>query len=309
MRTELVASGLDGGNAPSASSATSQPRPIAPSMSAAISFARAASRSTTATRPPPDGEPPRRRGGDPRSAAGGEQHLALEVHGATPSVGSWLVLVAALGPAAGDEQVLPRHPVGGRRGHEDARPRRCRRVCRGGRGGSSPAAPRAGRRRRAPRGRPRWPPGPGDTALTRMPRGASSSASVWVRLIMPALAAAYGPVRGEPRVPAPDEMLTITPPARHAVGGRLGALERRGEVQLELRPPDLVGRVDQLPDRLLVGAADVVDPHVEPTELGHGPLGQLLGEVADVGVGDQRPAAPARRRRRPSPRGRSAAGR
>ncbi len=55
--------------------------------------------------------------------------------------------------------------------------------------------------------------GPGDTALTRMPRGASSSASVWVRLSMPALAAAYGPVRGEPRVPAPDEMLMITPPA------------------------------------------------------------------------------------------------
>ena len=54
--------------------------------------------------------------------------------------------------------------------------------------------------------------GPGDTALTRMPRGPSSSASVSVMLSIPALAAAYGPVRGEPRVPAPDAMLTMTPP-------------------------------------------------------------------------------------------------
>ena len=30
---------------------------------------------------------------------------------------------------------------------------------------------------------------------------------------MPAFAAAYGPVRGEPRMPAPDAMLMMTPPA------------------------------------------------------------------------------------------------
>ena len=130
--------------------------------------------------------------------------------------------------------------------------------------------------------------GPGETALTRIPRGASSRASVWVRLSMPALAAAYGPVRGEPRVPAPDEMLMITPPDGHAGGRRLGALERRREVELELGAPDVVGRVDQLADRLLVRSADVVDPHVEAAELGDVRSASSLGEVADVGVGDQR---------------------
>ena len=43
--------------------------------------------------------------------------------------------------------------------------------------------------------------GPGDTAFTRMPFGPSSSARVSVRFSIPALAAAYGPVRGDPRVP------------------------------------------------------------------------------------------------------------
>jgi hypothetical protein len=46
-----------------------------------------------------------------------------------------------------------------------------------------------------------------------MPCAASSSASVCVRLISPAFAAAYGPVHGEPRVPAPEVMLTMAPPS------------------------------------------------------------------------------------------------
>ena len=53
--------------------------------------------------------------------------------------------------------------------------------------------------------------GPGATAFTLM-SGANSSASVSVRLFIAALAAAYGPVNGDPRMPAPELMFTIAPP-------------------------------------------------------------------------------------------------
>ena len=53
--------------------------------------------------------------------------------------------------------------------------------------------------------------GPGATVLTRM-FGANSNARVSLRLFMPAFAAAYGPVNGEPRVPAPELILTMELP-------------------------------------------------------------------------------------------------
>ena len=62
--------------------------------------------------------------------------------------------------------------------------------------------------------------GPGATVLTRM-CGASSSASVSLRLFSAALAAAYGPVRGEPRVPAPELMLMMELPDHMRVAAAL----------------------------------------------------------------------------------------
>ena len=132
--------------------------------------------------------------------------------------------------------------------------------------------------------------GPGATVLTRM-SGASSSARVSLRLFIPALAAAYGPVNGDPRIPAPELMFTIAPPGTHPLRGRLAPLERRREIQFELRPEHVVGRVDERPGGLLVGAADVVHPDVESAEVFHRPVGDGLGQVADVAGDDQRATA------------------
>ena len=128
--------------------------------------------------------------------------------------------------------------------------------------------------------------GPGATVLTRM-SGASSSASVSVRLFIPAFAAAYGPVYGDPRIPAPELMLTIEPPGCIRFAAALAPLERRGEVEFELRPEHVVGRVDQHAGGLLVGAADVVDPDVDATETLHRAVGEFLRQVADVAGDDE----------------------
>jgi hypothetical protein len=53
---------------------------------------------------------------------------------------------------------------------------------------------------------------PGEIAFTRMPRGATSAAIVAVRFSSAAFAAAYGPVLGAARMPAPDATLMIAPP-------------------------------------------------------------------------------------------------
>ena len=63
------------------SSATSAPRPMAP-VDAGGDLLRLAGVEVDDGDPAAAGrEPPRRGGGDPRATAGGEQHLALEVHG------------------------------------------------------------------------------------------------------------------------------------------------------------------------------------------------------------------------------------
>src|SRR6202012_2170124 len=53
---------------------------------------------------------------------------------------------------------------------------------------------------------------PGQTALTAMPDGPSSSAMVWVSRITPALAAQYGPRNVKGRLPAWLETLQMRPP-------------------------------------------------------------------------------------------------
>ena len=71
------------------------------------------------------------------------------------------------------------------------------------------------------------------------------------------------------------------------VAAALQPWKRRREVELDLRAERLVGCVDQVVDVLVVGTADVVDPDVEPAELGDRPVGDGLGQVADVAVDDQ----------------------
>ena len=138
--------------------------------------------------------------------------------------------------------------------------------------------------------------GPGDTALTRIPRGASSRARVWVRLSMPALAAAYGPVRGEPRVPAPDEMLMITPPAAMRLAAALAPWN--ADVRLSSSWARQISSGVSTSSRTVFSSepADVVDPHVEASEL----VDRAFGELARRSRGcRRRRSALALRARRP----------
>ena len=78
------------------------------------------------------------------------------------------------------------------------------------------------------------------------------------------------------------------------MSGGLTTLEGRGQVELELGPEDLIGRIYQRPCPPVVGAANVVDPDVEPPQLGQREVGQLLGAV-NHGVAEHgHPLAPFR---------------
>src|SRR2546421_377983 len=61
--------------------------------------------------------------------------------------------------------------------------------------------------------------GAGHTALTRMPRRASSTAAVRVRPTTACLLAEYGPSVGDARSPATDAVFTIAPPPRAIMTG------------------------------------------------------------------------------------------
>jgi len=58
-----------------------------------------------------------------------------------------------------------------------------------------------------------------------------------------------------------------------------------------LRSERFVRSIDEHPGRLLVGSADVVDPDIDASELGHRPFGNLFGEVPDIALRNQTPTA------------------
>src|SRR5262245_32618458 len=112
----------------------------------------------------------------------------------------------------------------------------------------------------------------GATALTRMPCGASSSASVRVRLTTPALAAAYAAYSGAARPASIDTTLTTLPPrpaairpratswvqcitdlafARQSASQPFSRLSRNGAANV---PPALFTRTSTGPNRALVAS-------------------------------------------------------
>lgn len=77
---------------------------------------------------------------------------------------------------------------------------------------------------------------PGATAFTRMPSSATSTAITRDRLIMPVVAAEYGPRPGSATNPATGAIETIEPPPRARMDGI--ASEPQWKVPNEVRPND-----------------------------------------------------------------------
>ena len=61
---------------------------------------------------------------------------------------------------------------------------------------------------------------PGQTALTRMPRSANSSAATRVSAETPALEATYAPSPAVGSTPLSEEMFTIAPPSARRLPGQ-----------------------------------------------------------------------------------------
>ena len=135
-----------------------------------------------------------------------------------------------------------------------------------------------------------------------MPCGASSTASVSVRWLIPALAAPYGAIRTAARLVSPELTFTITPAVAaatmacasawhdHMVTNRFcSTMSRRASSS----------SVEEEPGRAAGERPDVVHRHVETTELGHRAVDHRADglRVAQVHLHARPPGCP-----RPPPR-------